>query len=994
MAAVNTRDVTLQATSPRYSTATDYQSQIDAINTTINNIISDSVLTANEKQAIRREWDIVINDHQSNSSTSLYQLSVNYSAASSEWGSYTTAFEELATYLNNNVTYTIGSRPSIPSPAPLWISDAQLSNNHSIDPVEFRNKWMNMYLQRSFFENRAAFEAGKFADWSNVSGANKPANNATRNVVTYSSTAPSTPVDGDLWVDTSATPYLAKVRVSGAWQVSANYTTNTNQLTDGANLGGTATWTGVSSRPVLYRVTARGTSATGYPLESGVYNGETNANLRTRGNTYNVVSINRTTGVLSSLVTYDVSASGASAMASALNALTNSTVVIVYSYGNPAANRLNSGLDSAMYRCGASRAVFGSSEFKTGSAFILIGIPGCGEGQGYESYQGSTNNDTNAWVDVSFYILNGNFVVSGSSATPKTLLDYGYSGSMTATDGATWNSNITGQPADTRLYNNYCDTTGWVEGLMPSGWQSYGNSGTGGSSLPFRYYYPDGTYGLLWRAIAGTGGSAAQGGYISPNLYPNIDPTKTYRLAVWVKRHSTSVGGNAYISFGPSGPGMGQMRLLNGNDIGYDYNMYPYVSDLEYDTWYLAVAYIMPHNYTGGIPNTQGLYDSRSGTIVYKGTGLKFNSSATYLFVYGFCYGSAVAGQVVYFTPPMVHLCDGTEPSVQQLLSSAKKPVGNNTLINYGMSRWTNSATCDYIQDTTATDGMTLRVWQGWSTGNINGLGDTSYANTEFRLIVGKKYKAVARIKKVGAVDHLSYGIYNYGPGAPLVQGNLTSQITTSYQTLDLGTFTANWESSHIVQWWWGDSTLSNSINSANAYYIDWLQFILIDETINTPQILPGAITQSATTRNISSVLYNSTATTGIPNTSVSGPTISTSSSGRIFAAVTGRLSLAINTTGIRFSRHSLVLYLYNNSSGSTVDSSGNFGGDCILIRATGTNTAIGVSGSLIFDNVAAGSYTVKLQVYSNMTDDYGVSSTCLTYAAFYGEITVAELKV
>jgi hypothetical protein len=88
--------------------------------------------------------------------------------------------------------------------------------------------------------------SGTALDWSNVGGTGKPADNATKNTITRSTTAPASPTNGDIWVDTGATPNIIKVRVLGAWQNSSNYTTNTNQLTDGANLGSTAIWTGVS----------------------------------------------------------------------------------------------------------------------------------------------------------------------------------------------------------------------------------------------------------------------------------------------------------------------------------------------------------------------------------------------------------------------------------------------------------------------------------------------------------------------------------------------------------------------------------------------------------------------------------------------------------------------------------------------------------------------------------------------------------------------------
>jgi predicted phage tail protein len=85
--------------------------------------------------------------------------------------------------------------------------------------------------------------------WNEVTGTGKPADNATANNITKSATEPTTSVNGDIWVDTSLTPNVTKVRVGGAWQSAATNTTNTNQLTDGAGLGSSAVWTSVSSRP-------------------------------------------------------------------------------------------------------------------------------------------------------------------------------------------------------------------------------------------------------------------------------------------------------------------------------------------------------------------------------------------------------------------------------------------------------------------------------------------------------------------------------------------------------------------------------------------------------------------------------------------------------------------------------------------------------------------------------------------------------------------------
>ena len=93
--------------------------------------------------------------------------------------------------------------------------------------------------------------------------------NATKNVITYSASAPSAPVNGDLWVDTSATPNLVKVRVAGAWQIGGSYVSSTSQIADDAGLGTTAAWSGVSgtgkpadnaTRNTVYRLSTAPTS--------------------------------------------------------------------------------------------------------------------------------------------------------------------------------------------------------------------------------------------------------------------------------------------------------------------------------------------------------------------------------------------------------------------------------------------------------------------------------------------------------------------------------------------------------------------------------------------------------------------------------------------------------------------------------------------------------------------------------------------------------------
>lgn len=77
----------------------------------------------------------------------------------------------------------------------------------------------------------AVASAATTAQWPSVTGTGRPADNATRNNVTYSATAPASPVDGDLWVDTSGTFAVFKLRSGGAWLTGANALTAYNGLT-------------------------------------------------------------------------------------------------------------------------------------------------------------------------------------------------------------------------------------------------------------------------------------------------------------------------------------------------------------------------------------------------------------------------------------------------------------------------------------------------------------------------------------------------------------------------------------------------------------------------------------------------------------------------------------------------------------------------------------------------------------------------------------------
>ena len=213
----------------------------------------------------------------------------------------------------------------------------------------------------------------------------------------------------------------------------------------------------------VYRIISKGGSATTNPtVNSAVGLFVDGVAENSGGRSYNLTVIRRSDGVIVSHQNYDVFGEGsissgrtAATLATDLNALTSDYIVVVFTQDEPQTNRLTSGLPAALYRCGASRTVFGSSEFKYRSAYALVGIAGCGEGNGAEFYQGVTDSSVNAWIDATFSVVKGSLTGVSGSYTPSSIKDYGYIGELDATKGAP-----TGTVVGSILAENVESTTG------------------------------------------------------------------------------------------------------------------------------------------------------------------------------------------------------------------------------------------------------------------------------------------------------------------------------------------------------------------------------------------------------------------------------------------------------------------------------------------------------------------------------------------------------
>jgi acetyl esterase/lipase len=178
--------------------------------------------------------------------------------------------------------------------------------------------------------------------------------------------------------------------------------------------------TEVSDRNISrFKVVAKGDFST-ESVGPGLYNAETNTAIFSASlSGYTMHRIRRVDGKITFTRQYNTAYqttpgfTGFSSydLAYDLGQTTSDYLVVVYSNGEPAANRESNGLLQAMYRCGASSEIFGSgTNFKQSSAYILIGIPGSGRGNGIEHYVGPSDNATQAWASVEFNVMNGRVV--------------------------------------------------------------------------------------------------------------------------------------------------------------------------------------------------------------------------------------------------------------------------------------------------------------------------------------------------------------------------------------------------------------------------------------------------------------------------------------------------------------------------------------------------------------------------------------------------------
>jgi uncharacterized protein (TIGR02145 family) len=182
---------------------------------------------------------------------------------------------------------------------------------------------------------------------------------------------------------------------------------------------------------------------------------------------------------------------------------------------------------------------------------------------------------------------------------------------------------------------------------------------------------PWGNNAVVWETRA-SGNGEADGGWNSS--FFSIDNTKLYRFAVWVRRTSASAGGTFYL--GTNGSPAAVKRVDNSADQGNPYWDCPATSTLAQNQWYLVVGHVFPHNYAGttGHPES-GYYTVAGGTTKIKncngcnvGADVKTAPTTTQLRHRTYHYYCGDNTTRLQFAYPMIHLVDGSEPKINDLV--------------------------------------------------------------------------------------------------------------------------------------------------------------------------------------------------------------------------------------------------------------------------------------------------------------------------------------
>lgn len=217
----------------------------------------------------------------------------------------------------------------------------------------------------------------------------------------------------------------------------------------------------------------------------------------------------------------------------------------------------------------------------------------------------------------------------------------------------------------TQTSNILPDPNNWTTGT--GGQSGYGVNGS--NSEQNRVVVNDDPWGrtsIVWRTTPDSV-SGPDGGWNSS--YYSVDTNFTYRYSVWVRRHTSGTGGTFYLGMNPA-----PIRNDTGAVQSNPYWHCPSIASLAFNQWYLVVGHCFYQGYSGGRHPESGWYanGTKVGEIGFCNVGtadVRWNPGTTTAMHRVYHYYTTNVNSGIEFAYPRVDKCDGTEPSIDELLN-------------------------------------------------------------------------------------------------------------------------------------------------------------------------------------------------------------------------------------------------------------------------------------------------------------------------------------
>jgi hypothetical protein len=219
----------------------------------------------------------------------------------------------------------------------------------------------------------------------------------------------------------------------------------------------------------------------------------------------------------------------------------------------------------------------------------------------------------------------------------------------------------------TQSSNILVDPHTWTAGS--GGFTGY--AANGGAAEQNRRQITDDPWGgtsMIWETLPDAP-SDADGGWNTSSY--TIDPSFTYRFSVWVRRPTLEVGGTFYMGMNPA-----PIRNDNNAVQSNPYFTYPAQSSLAVGQWYLVVGHCFFQGYSGGVAHPDsGWWTRQSGKISTFSFGnvgaqdVRWNPGTTSALHRTYHYYTTNVNSRLQFAFPRLDKCDGTEPTIQELLN-------------------------------------------------------------------------------------------------------------------------------------------------------------------------------------------------------------------------------------------------------------------------------------------------------------------------------------